>query len=171
MASLRTRDRIFLLFQGSLRKTKSSFSWLSVDWGLDWTNLFNYSKKPFNGARKFELGSYPYANLAIFYTSLKLLHKIGISNIHSHTKALTNFLSENLCNLGAKIKSSLEPEHRSAIFSFSTPNDRKLMQNLEKNKILVSCRENAIRVSPHFYNTLNECRFVLEVIKKSLKKK
>jgi selenocysteine lyase/cysteine desulfurase len=64
-----------------------------------------------------------------------------------------------------RIESSLEAKHRSSIFSFSGENIRKTYEKLIKNKIVVSFREGAIRVAPHFYNTNEEMNRLIEVLK------
>ncbi len=145
------------------------FGWLGVDWKVNFTDLLRYNLKPFNSARRFEIGSYPYANLRTLYASLKLLEKIGISNIEKQNQALLDKLIDYLQNSACQIKSSLEAKHRSSILSFSAKNGKKLWKDLIKNKIIVSYREGLIRVSPHFYNSPEEIDHLIAILKKHSK--
>jgi len=63
-----------------------------------------------------------------------------------------------------QIKSFLLPKHRSSILSFSGKNITKSYEKLIKNKIMVSFREGAIRVAPHFYNTKEEVKKLIEIL-------
>jgi selenocysteine lyase/cysteine desulfurase len=95
------------------------------------------------------------------HSSLQLLSQIGIKNIEKHNWELLDLLIDYLNDSPYQIESSLEPLHRSSIFSFSGKNIKELYEKLIKNKILVSFREGSIRVSPHFYNTKEEIeRFI-----------
>ena len=151
-----------------LNKLKLSFfGWLGVDWKVDFTDLLRYNLKPFTSARRFEIGSYSYSNLRTFYASLKLLEKIGIPKIQRQNLALLDRLVDYLEDSPYQIKSSLEPKHRSSIFSFSAKNGKKLYEKLIKNKIIVSYREGLIRVSPHFYNTSQEIDQLIRILKRN----
>ena len=151
-----------------LNKLKLSFfGWLGVDWKVDFTDVLRYNLKPFTSARRFEIGSYSYSNLRTFYASLKLLEKIGIPKIQRQNLALLDRLVDYLEDSPYQIKSSLEPKHRSSIFSFSAKNGKKLYEKLIKNKIIVSYREGLIRLSPHFYNTTSEIDQLIRILQKN----
>ncbi|OGC77370.1 MAG: hypothetical protein A2145_03210 [candidate division Zixibacteria bacterium RBG_16_40_9] len=144
----------------------SFFGWLGVDWKVNFTDLLRYNLKPFNSARRFEIGSYSYANLRTFYASLKLLQKIGIANIQKQNHILLDRLIDYLQNSAYQIKSSQEAKHRSSILSFSAKNGKKLWEELFKNKIIVSYREDLIRVSPNFYNSPEEIDHLIATLQK-----
>jgi selenocysteine lyase/cysteine desulfurase len=147
------------------RKVKSSFfGWMGVDWNLNFTDLLKFNLKPFHSARRFEIGTYPYSLLWSMHSSLQLLSQIGIKNIEKHNLELLDLLIDYLNDSPYQIESSLEPRHRSSILSFSGENVRKLYEKLIKNKILVSFREGSIRIAPHFYNTKEEMRKLIEFL-------
>lgn len=155
----------FYLSSQAKRKVKPSFfGWMGVDWGLDFTDLLKFNLKPFSSARRFEIGTYPYSLLWSMHSSLRLLSQIGIKNIEKHNLELLDLLIDYLNDSPYQIKSSLEPKHRSSIFSFSGKNIGKLYEKLIKNRILVSFREETIRVSPHFYNTKEEVNKLIEIL-------
>ncbi len=153
-----------------LNKIRPAFyGWLGVDWKVKFTDLLRYNLRPFNSARRFEIGSYPYPNLRTFYASLKLLEKIGIANIEKQNQALLDRLIDYLQDSPYQIKSSLETEHRSSILSFSAKDGQRLWEKLVKNKIIVSFREGSIRVSPHFYNSFEEIDHLIAILQKHSK--
>ena len=156
----------FYLSSFAKRKVKPSFfGWLGVDWNLKFTNLLKYDLPPFPSVRKFEIGTYPYSLLWSMHSSLQLLSEIGIKNIEKHNSALLDLLIDYLSDSPYQIRSSLKPLHRSSILSFSGKNIKNLYEKLIKNKILVSFREGAIRVSPHFYNTKEEMNKLIEFLR------
>jgi cysteine desulfurase/selenocysteine lyase len=155
---------LYLSSKAKRKVNLSFFGWMGVDWNLDWTDLLKFDLKPFSSARKFEIGTYPYSLLWSMHSSLQLLSQIGIKNIEKHNLELLDLLVDYLNDSPYQIESSLEPKHRSSIFSFSGKNIRKLYEKLIKNKILVSFREGAIRVSPHFYNTKEEMNRLIEIL-------
>ncbi|MFH1334912.1 MAG: aminotransferase class V-fold PLP-dependent enzyme, partial [Candidatus Zixiibacteriota bacterium] len=140
------------------------FSWLSVDWKLNFTDVMKYDLQPFPSARKFEMGTYPYSLLWTMHSSLQLLSEIGVKNIEKHNLKLLDLLINGLRAKGYRITSSLEYDHRSSILSFSGKNIRNLYEKLLKKNILVSLREGSIRVSPHFYNSEEEINRLIEML-------
>ncbi|MGB2698672.1 MAG: aminotransferase class V-fold PLP-dependent enzyme [Candidatus Zixiibacteriota bacterium] len=143
------------------------FGWMGVDWKLNFTDLLKFDLKPFPDARQFTTGSYPYESIITMNTSLGMLLEIGIPKIQIHTLHLLDILIDYLKDSPYQITSCLEPRHRSSILSFSGKNSRALYQKLCKKNIIVSYRENAIRVSPHFYNTKEEIKRLIEVLRKN----
>ncbi len=155
----------YLSSQAKRKVNPSFFGWMGVDWDLDFADLLKFNLKPFSSVRRFEIGTYPYSLLWSMHSSLQLLSEIGIRNIEKHNLELLNLLINYLNDSPYRIKSSLEPKHRSSILSFSGKGIRKLYEKSIKNKILVSFREEAIRVAPHFYNTKEEMNKLIEVLK------
>ena len=155
----------FYLSSHAKRKIQPTFfSWLSVDWKLNFTDMMKFDLQPFPSARRFELGTYPYSLLWTMHSSLELLSEIGIKNIERHNLKLLDLLIDGLREKGYRITSSLEDGHRSSILSFSGKNIRSKFEKLQKNNILVSLREGSIRVSPHFYNNQEEIHRLIEFL-------
>jgi cysteine desulfurase/selenocysteine lyase len=155
----------YLSFFAKKKVRTSFFGWLGVDWGCDWTDLLKFNLKPFCSARRFEIGTYPYSLIWSMHASLQLFSEVGIKNIERHNLELLDLLIDHLEDSPYQIKSSLESKHRSSILSFSGKNVRKLYEKLTKNKILVSFREGAIRISPHFYNTKEEMNKLIKILR------
>ncbi|HVP37438.1 MAG TPA: aminotransferase class V-fold PLP-dependent enzyme [Terriglobales bacterium] len=158
----------FYLSENAKRKIEPAFfGWMGVDWRLNFSDLLKYDLKPFSSSRKFEIGTYPFSTLWTMCSSLELLSEIGTKAIEKQVMGLLDSLLEYLHDSPYQIKSSLEPKHRSGIISFSGKNTARLFEILSREKILVSFRENSIRVSPHFYNSPQDIQKLVQVLKKS----
>lgn len=143
------------------------FGWMGVDWNLEFSDLFRYDLSPFSSSRRFEIGTYPFSNLWTMCSSLELLSNIGTKAIEKQVFELLDILLDYLKESPYQIRSSLEPVHRSGIISFSGKNTARLFRTLSSKKILVSLRENSIRVSPHFYNSPEDIQKLIRVLKKA----
>ncbi|MGA9347577.1 MAG: aminotransferase class V-fold PLP-dependent enzyme [Anaerolineae bacterium] len=115
-------------------------------------------------ARRFELGTPNLVGMVGLLASVNLLLEVGIEEIQHWTLHLTEVLIEDLQKRGYQIASCLRPEHRSAIVSFPTPDVKTDYDKLIANKVIVSRRENYVRVSPHCYNTEEEVLRVGQVL-------
>lgn len=155
----------FYLSSEAKRKVEPVFSgWLGVDWKLNFTDLLRYDLEPFTSARKFEIGTYPYSVIWTMHSSLQMLSEAGIHHIQRHNLALLDLLVDVLRDKGYRITSSLDPEHRSSILSFSGRDTRRLFDLLCENNVKASLREGSIRVSPHFYNNRNDMGRLIELL-------
>ena len=157
----------FYLSEKAKRKISPSFfGWMGVDWKLNFSDLLRYDLSPFQSSRKFEIGTYPFSTLWTMCSSLELLSEIGTKVIEKQVIGLQDLLLDYLNDSPYQVKSSLDPLHRSGILSFSGKDTARLFQILSKEKILVSFRENSIRVSPHFYNSPEDIQKLIQVLKK-----
>jgi cysteine desulfurase/selenocysteine lyase len=131
---------------------------------VDFENFRDYDLTFLPDAKRFELGTPNLVGMVGLLASVNLLLEVGIEEIQHWTLHLTEVLIEDLQKRGYRIASCLRPEHRSAIVSFPTPDVEADYQKLTANKVIVSLRENYIRVSPHCYNTEEEVLRVGQVL-------
>jgi len=131
---------------------------------VDFENFRDYNLTFLPNARRFELGTPNLVGMVGLLASVRLLMEVGIEDIQRWTLHLTDVLIEDLQERGYQIASCLRPEHRSAIVSFPTSNVKADYEKLVAHKVIVSRRENYIRVSPHGYNTEEEVLRVGEVL-------
>jgi selenocysteine lyase/cysteine desulfurase len=118
----------------------------------------------FRGGRKFEVGTTPYPQLAAWNVGLEMLLSMGIDRIESHVQSLLAPVWDYLQRSPYKLLSSPLPEHRSAILSFTGRFAAKQYLLLNERKIFPGLRAGAIRLSPHFYNTPEDVRRVVEAL-------
>ena len=131
---------------------------------VDFLNFRDYDLTFLPDAKRFEMGTPNLVGIVGLLASVNLLMEIGIEEIRCWTLHLTDVLIEDLQERGYQIASCLWPEHRSAIVSFPTPDVQADYEKLIANKVIVSLRENYIRVSPHCYNTEEEVLRVGQVL-------
>ena len=130
-----------------------------------WEDWRDYNLTFLPGARRFELGSANLVGQVGLLAAVRFLMDVGISSIERWTLHLTDMLIEDLRRRGYDIVSNLEPKRRSAIVSFRVPGDAdEAIQKLTDAQVVVSKREQYIRVSPHCYNTEEEIARVGEVL-------
>ncbi len=118
-------------------------------------------------AMRYQVGSESTAALLVLESSLVLLLESGVERTHAHITALLDRLIPGLQRLGMTITSSLTPETRSTILSFTTGDaarDETLHKHLLEQNVIVSLRPHGIRVAPHFYNAPEDADALLRAI-------
>lgn len=125
-----------------------------------------YDAPLLDSAARFEPGTRNNVGIYGLGAALDLLNEIGLPAIEARVLALTDRLIEGLQRKGYTLRSSLVPRERSAIVAFSS--DRfpsgELYRRLRAANIVLSLRQGALRVAPHFYNTEGEIDALLEVL-------
>lgn len=142
--------------------TPAFVGWFSVKNPSSFSLKLNYA----SSARKFEYGSHNFSGIVGLKAALKLLLKIGISNIEKRILGLTSLLIEEVERLGLKIQTPKDIDKRAGIVNIKIKNPSKIVKKLLKNKIIVSSRTKGIRVSPHFYNNEEDIHKFVQVLKK-----
>lgn len=141
---------------------KTHTGWL----GAPWKDYFNFDilPEPFNDTRRFELGTRNIIGIAGLSESIKVLLEYGTVKIEKKIKSLNSILLKGLKDKNFKI---LTPEDRIAGIVTGIPESKStfaVFKKLKENNIIISLRNNALRFSPHFYNTPEEIEKVLEII-------
>lgn len=127
---------------------------ISVDGWEDWRD-YNLTFLP--TAARLELGCANTIGQVGLLAAVRLLLDTGIEAIEHWVLHLTDLLSKDLEQHGYEVVSNREPARRSSIVSFSVPDGvESALDQLTASGIIVSRREQYIRVSPHCYNTEQE---------------
>jgi cysteine desulfurase / selenocysteine lyase len=125
---------------------------------LDQAHYTTYNLRFRDDAEKFEASAPNYTGVFGLSRSLDLFHAHGPAATAARIMALTDHLCDGLARSGCRILSPREPSEKSGAVAFVS--DRRpsadLHERLREARIIVSLREGAIRVSPHFYNTHEE---------------
>lgn len=123
------------------------------------TDYLDYSTQLKPNASRFLEGSLNMIGIHAVYGSLKLISEVGVKNIRDKIIFLTDYLVDGLTRMNCKIISPRDWEgEKSGIVSFVSKNHdtNALYENLMKKNCFIALRNNAIRVSPHFYNSPKE---------------
>jgi len=141
-------------------------SWLSADWKVQFTDLFRYDLPLFDSARRFEQGYYVVLNLMGMKQAADLFLSLGISRIRKHNYALIDRLADYLNSEPFyTITSSMEPKHRSSIFTFTCRDYQRLHRKILKKGIILVQREGSIRVSVRLFNNEEDIDRLIDVLR------
>lgn len=147
------------------RLRPTNIGWLGVDWP-DFNRLPTDLPLKANAAR-YEEGT---RNLVIQFgmnRTLRMLESVGHERIEASVLGLVRRLRDGLTQRGMTFVGEYDPEKSgSGIVTFRSPKvpaDR-IYEALHARGIITSLREDAIRVSPHFYNTPEEMSALLETL-------
>ena len=119
----------------------------------------NYEQGWNEGTLAWETGTGPVALVHGLEASLKLLNEVGISTIQGHLQKLTDHLCEQLRNTNYEVVSSRRKGEKSQIVCIRNTagfSSMDLYSHLRKRNIITAPRGDRLRISPHFYNTLEE---------------
>jgi len=82
------------------------------------------------GAAQYETGSFSYIGGTCAHAALEYIHELGVANIRSHAKQLTDRLQKELPRLG--YSSLTPPDNDTPIVSFRVPDYQQTAAKLKK---------------------------------------
>ena len=132
-------------------------------------NPFAFDVKHFDPAttaRRFEAGSPPLPHVYAVSAALKLLDSVGYAKIAEHVCALTQSFMKGARELKIRIKTP--PDSVGPLVVVQVKDSDALVKKLAAQNIVVSNRKDGLRVSFHLYNTLDDGRAVLNVLKENI---
>jgi selenocysteine lyase/cysteine desulfurase len=151
------RDRIAQL-------TPRFTGWLAFRGTDDLSRLTDYDPTFRPDARRFELVTLPYQDLAGLTASVELLTQIGVDRIAAHLRALRAPLLRAADRGALRVTSPTDPAHDAAIWCVRSAYPAATAERLRAARVTCSLREGALRLSPHFYNTADEIERVVTLL-------
>jgi kynureninase len=89
---------------------------------------------------------------------LRIIREVGVDRIREHSVMLTERLLATIREVGFPTVTPADPDRRGGTVAVDAPNAEAIARELIQRNILVDYRPGAgIRLSPHFYNTADEC--------------
>jgi selenocysteine lyase/cysteine desulfurase len=147
----------------SLKRTHAD--WLDCDWGRNFTDLFKYNQPNYPNAWRFSMGYYAVLNLLGMRAASHVFSDLGIESIQKHNYALIDRLAAYLGERPEfSITSSMNPKHRSSIFTFTCDGYEQLHRELIENRIICVRREGSIRISVHLFNNEDDIDRLIECL-------
>jgi kynureninase len=101
---------------------------------------------------------------------LDILNKVGVPAVREKSLRMTSRLMEKARSQGWQLNTPEKPSERAGTVSIDCPHAYEVSRELLAREILIDYRPKAgIRVSPHFYNSEEECDFAIAQIEDILK--
>jgi len=147
-------------------------TWLNRVNSDKFAQLTHYEKAYRPKAQRYNVGEYSqFINMPMFEDSLTQILAWGVDNIQNHCDEITQKPLEALKSLGCSIESdAYRVKHLLGIILPKGIDNQAFTDRLLANKIIISNRGVAIRVTPNVYNSEEDLWALVEVLKESLAK-
>jgi selenocysteine lyase/cysteine desulfurase len=117
-------------------------------------------------ARRFESGTPSVPNIYAAVPGFQLLQEIGMQNVAEHIRKLTRSLLTCARDLGICAKTPADSA--GPLVVLQCKDSASLVQKLAKSDIVASNRHDGLRISFHVYNTIDDVKAVVEVLKSNI---
>jgi selenocysteine lyase/cysteine desulfurase len=146
----------------------SPFYWMALEGARNFHSLPLDKLKPAAGARRWDAPETAnFSNLSAMQASLEFIERVGVKAIAEHNQNLITHLIERLPRDTCALASPNTAEKRGPYVCFRArkpERTRELFEKLRGEQVFVSLRENALRVSPHLYNTERDIAKLVSVL-------
>ena len=142
-------------------------NWRRMEGALHAGRRSEYHMRHAEGARRFDIpeaGSHLHASA--FAASVEFLNRVRVPTVEAHVGRLFDRLIPGIEKTPLTIVSDLSPKRRSSIMAVEGPNldvTRRIFRSEREAGVIVSLRENLIRISPNLYNGPEDIDRFLEV--------
>lgn len=121
--------------------------------------------RPAAGAWRFLTGTPNVPGLHAARPGLRMVNEVGVARIRERSLFLTDVLIAEADAAGIEVRTPREHARRGAAVTLAPPDAERVNRELGERQILCDYRPGAgIRVSPHFYNTADECRHAVRTL-------
>lgn len=107
---------------------------------------------PARSARRFETGTPPVVNIYAATAGLDIIEEVGLAAIAGRIGELTGQIKSLAKTAGYTIVTPTDPARHGAMIALRCDDAPALVARLAEQGIVVSDRDNNLRISPHFYN-------------------
>jgi selenocysteine lyase/cysteine desulfurase len=125
-------------------------------------SIADYS--PHSSARRFDSGTPPVPSLYAGVAGLGLVTEAGVPAIEAHVGALAERLLEGLDELGATVATPRDPSSRGPLVCVRSTDVERLGTTLAEEHIVVSSRDDNLRVALHLYNVEDDVDRLLDAL-------
>ncbi len=133
-------------------------NWIQRANARDFSSLILYTENYDAGARRFDMGERSnFALLPAAARAMKQLLEWDVAQVSETSGALSRRMAEAAAEMGFSAPAEpLRAPHYLALRR-ETAIPRELAEMLAREKVFVSIRGSSIRVTPHVYNTIEDC--------------
>jgi selenocysteine lyase/cysteine desulfurase len=125
-------------------------------------SIADYS--PHASARRFDAGTPPVPSLYAGVAGVSLVAEAGVPAIERHVTGLVDRLLDGLDDLGATVVTPRDPLRRGPLVCVRASDVAALVSALAADRIVVSSREDKLRVALHLYNVEEDVDRLLEAL-------
>src|SRR5881227_2563934 len=115
-------------------------------------------------ATRVEMGTPAMAAVYAANGGLDIVQEISIQSICERTRYLTNDLIARVREHGWTVRAPQEPECRSSIVMVEVEQPQQVVKELIARNIVTDSRPGLLRISPYFYNTIEENAVVIDAL-------
>jgi selenocysteine lyase/cysteine desulfurase len=111
-----------------------------------------YRNDPALDARRFESGTPNISAVYACMAGIEYLMGVGLDAVHQQVQHLTALVADGTIQRGWKLVTPTAADRHGALMALASRGAAGLVKRLAEENIVVSERDNNLRVSPHFYN-------------------
>ena len=141
--------------------------WIQRANSRDFSSLILYSDDYDEGARRFDMGER--SNFALLPAGIRAMQQIlewSIDAISEFSGSLNRGLAEGAAELGFTAPAEPLRAPHYLCLRRKAPIPRELTEVLAREKVFVSVRGSSIRVTPHVYNTAQDCERLIACLRR-----
>jgi selenocysteine lyase/cysteine desulfurase len=142
-------------------------NWIQRADARDFSSLILYTENYDEGARRFDMGERSnFALLPAAVRAMKQLLEWDVARISETAGALNRQLADAAADLGFSAPSEpwRAPHYLALRRKAGIP--KELPEMLAREKVFVSVRGSSIRVTPHVYNTVEDCNRLIQCLRR-----
>jgi len=147
--------------------TPPAAGWLSQASAGDFARFLEYDPAWRMDAQRFEVGSIPMQDVLGMNESVQLLLELGPARVEAHVRALADrLITWAATRRDIRCLTPTDPARRAGIVALVTKDVDGDSRRLREARVTHSVREGAIRLAPHWHNTLEEVAHVIGVLER-----
>lgn len=115
-------------------------------------------------ARKFDTGTPSFISAYAAKASLDFIQSVGVRHIAAYLEELRAFTVQYGRKKGLRLYGAEEVENRTSLTAFFHPRAAEVVHKLQEKGIVLTAKENIIRIAPHVYNTRQDIERAIDEI-------
>ena len=115
-------------------------------------------------ATRYEMGTPSMASAYAALGGLSYIEEIGVQRIRERDNTLATDLIERAWQAGFTPRVMPNPDERTAIVLLDFEQPKPIVTALARRNIIVDSRPGAVRISPYFYNSVEENEIIIQAL-------
>lgn len=117
-----------------------------------------------DNAQRFEAGTPAVAAVYAARAGLEIINEIRPTNLRKRTAELNQDLVARLQEAGYNLRIPADPDKHAGITLLETGEPMRITRALGERRIIVDKRPGAVRISPYFYNTIEDNEIIVRTL-------